>query len=260
MTDVLPSKDEVAFWAKIAPGVPWAVHSHSYNFGATLFNLAKVDYRLAVWGVNDAVGRSLMGWKRPDLLARYWRQWGFNAYPTASWRELCEMAICGDQRGVGRLGGDYWAVYRDKSGQRKDRIYNRFPESMWRNLDVYVSLLAPGPKGPAATQHLLNLTEGAQECEARLALEKALSDPALKAKLGDDLAGRCQGALEERMRSMQLCFCMLNYWLEGVPASIGSTGGPAVPSQYWFVASDWEGREEKLFSLAGEVGKKLGGQ
>jgi hypothetical protein len=260
MTDVLPTKEEAAFWAKIAPGVPWAVHSHSYNFGGTLYDLAKVDYRLGVWGVNDATNKSLLGWKRPDMLIRYWRQWSFNAYPTSEWRELCEMAICGDQRGVGRLGGDFWEVIRDKNGQRKGRIYNRYPESMWRNLDVYVSLLAPGPKGPVATQHLVNLTEGAQVCEARIVLEKALGDPALKAKLGDDLAGRCQTLLDERMRAMQRCFCMFNYWLEGIPAGIGSTGGPGVPSHYWYVGSDWEGRDAAMFGLAGEVDKKAGGK
>jgi hypothetical protein len=259
MTDVLPSKDEAAFWAKIAPDVPWAVHSHSYNFGTTLYNLAKVDYRLGIWGVNDATVRSLMGWKRADLMVRFWKRGGFNAYPTSTWRELCEMAICGDQRGVGRLGGDFWEVLRDKNGQRKGFVYARYPQSMWRDLNVCVSLLAPGAKAPAATQHLVNLVEGVQECEARIVLERALSDPATKARLGDELAGRCQAALDERMRAMQLCFCMLNYWLEGVPTSIGSTGGPGVPSHYWYVGSDWEGREATLFGLAGEVAGRLGG-
>ena len=89
---------------------------------------------------------------------------------------------------------------------------------MWRDLNICVSVLAPGPKGPAATQHLVNLNEGVQECEARIVLEKALSDPAMKAKVGGDLAGRCQALLDERMRAMQRCFCMLNYWREGVPA------------------------------------------
>jgi hypothetical protein len=260
MTDVLPSKEEAAFWAKIAPNVPWAVHSHSYNFGSTLYNLAKVDYRLGIWGVNDATVKSLMGWKRSDLLARFWKQWGFNSFPTSTWRELGEQAICGDQRGVGRLGGDFWDVYRDKSGQRKGFVYARYPQSMWRDLNIYVSLLAPGPKAPAPTQHLVNLVEGVQECEARIVVEKALSDPALKAKLGDALAGRCQGLLDERMRAMQRCFCMLNYWMEGTPAHLGSTGGPAVPSHYWYVGSDWEGREAALFSLAGEVEKATQGR
>ena len=254
MTDVLPSKAEAAFWAKIAPGVPWAVHSHSYNFGSTLYNLAKVDYRLGIWGVNDAVTKSLMGWKREDLMDRFWKQWGFNAFPTSTWRELCEQAICGDQRGVGRLGGDFWEVYRDKNGQRKGFIYARYPQSMWRDLNIYVSLLAPGPAGPAPTAAPWSTSPKAcRLCEARIAVEKALSDPAAKAKLGEDLVGRCQKLLDERMRAMQLCFCMLNYWMEGTPAHLGSTGGPAVPSHYWYIGSDWEGRDAALYGLAGEV-------
>ena len=50
MTDVVPSKEDVAFWAKIAPDVPWAVHSHAYNGGASIHDLAKVDYRLGRLG------------------------------------------------------------------------------------------------------------------------------------------------------------------------------------------------------------------
>jgi hypothetical protein len=260
MTDVLPSKEEAAFWAKIAPNVPWAVHSHSYNGGTTLYNLAKVDYRLGVWGIQNATAKSLMGWAHPDLLNRYWRQGGFDFFPGATWRELSEFAITGDTRGTGRLGGDFWEVFRDKNGQRRNRIYTRYPQSMWRNLDVYVSLLAPGPKGPGATQHYVNLVEGVQECEARIVIEKALGDPAMKAKLGEDLSGRCQAALEERLRDMQLTFCSLFNRLDYAPGGIGSTGGPGTAGHYWFVASGWEARDAKLFALAGEVARKTGQQ
>jgi hypothetical protein len=256
ISDTQPSREEVAFWAKIAPDVPWAVHSHAWNGGPTIYNLAKIGYQLGVWSVQDAVDHSFMGWQNPILKTRYWRQ-DMDAYPTAFWRELCQKAICGDQRGVGRLGGDYWEVLRDKNGLRKARIYALYPQSDWRNLDLLNAVLAPGPKGPVATQHLVNLTEGVQACEARIVVEAALSDPALKAKLGADLAGRCQAALDERMRAMQLCSCMLSYWLEAGPAAIGSTTGPGIPGQYWYVGSDWEGRDATLFGLAGEVQKKI---
>ena len=59
---------------------------------------------------------------------------------------------------------------------------------------------------------------------------------------------------------MQRTFCMFYYWSEGGPAVIGSTNGPAVPGHYWYIGSGWEDRDAALFTLAGEVAKKLGSQ
>lgn len=257
MTDVWPTKEEVGFMAKVAPGAPWAIHSHGGG-GPMVYNLAKVGYRIRVWGIKHAVDRSLMGWKQSTLLNRYWRQRTFNAYPTAMWRQLSEFAVTGNQRGTGRLGGDFWKVLRDKKGQRVGRIYARYPQSNWRNLDIYVSLLSPGLEGPGLTHHYVHFVEGVQESEARISIERALSNPALKAKLPPGLADRCKATLDERLRDMKLCFSGLTNRLNGNPSAIGSTCGPGTASHYWFLASGWEGREQTLFALAGEVARALG--
>ena len=46
------------------------------------------------------------------------------------------------------------------------------------------------------------IREGAQDLEPRVFLEKALLDPARRARLGEELAGRCQHLLDERVRAI----------------------------------------------------------
>jgi hypothetical protein len=99
-----------------------------------------------------------------------------------------------------------------------------------------------------------------QECEARIVIEAALSDPALKGRLGADLAQRCQDALDERLRCLQLCFCQLMNYLDGDGGMLSSTGGAGVAGHYWWIGSAWQDRDAKLFDLAGEVAKKTDGK
>jgi hypothetical protein len=172
------------------------------------------------------------------------------------WRHLAEYAVTGNQRGVGRLGAEYWHVLKDKRGRRKGRIYARYPQSNWRNLDIYTSLLAPGPTGPAATHHLEHLREGVLECEARIQLEAALADDARKEQLGDDLAQRCRAALDEHLRCMHRALTTYTCRLDYPPTY---KRRPAIASHLWFVGSGWEARRLELFNLAGEVARKLGG-
>jgi len=87
------------------------------------------------------------------------------------------------------------------------------------------------------TNRFQAIREGAQECEARIYLEAALTDKALRAKLSQEMASWIQQALDERIR---MC---LNAQGEGEP---------------WFISSGWNARTEVLFSLAAEISRKLG--
>jgi hypothetical protein len=78
------------------------------------------------------------------------------------------------------------------------------------------------------------IREGAQDMEARIFLEKTLLDPDLRAKLGEDLAERCQKLLDERVRALLL----------GRTSWLFFSGGPE--------------RREQLYALAGEVARSLG--
>jgi hypothetical protein len=160
---------------------------------------------------------------------------------------------------VGRLGLDFWQAIKDKNGQRKGTVANRYPQSSRRNLDLYSSMLAPGAEGPMATTRLEAFRQGVEESEARIFVDKALVDTATKAKLGADLAKRCQDCLDERdwcaIKGMSHLYLAGPGWLYGGWYDVE---GPA--GHIWFLGSGWRQRAEKLFALAGEVGQKLGGK
>jgi hypothetical protein len=266
ITDAWPSKEEVQFFKEIAPDLPWVSHSHHGVHGRgpnKIYGLAESGYQTRVWHVtfdDDPRDERMYGWKQLELIAYYVRARNFNSFPLTTWRHLAEFSITGAQRGIGRLGADFWQAVRDKRGRRVGTVSMRYPQSSWRNLDLYSSLLAPGPEGPAATTRLELYREGVQECEARITIERALTDEDLKAKLEDDLANRCQQALDERINFMWKGGSTLR--LTGVPshyATASSTwrGTPGLAGHIWFVGSGWQQRTRKLYSLAGEVTRLL---
>ena len=171
------------------------------------------------------------------------------------------MNIAGNQRGIGHLGADFWSVVRDKRDNRRGRVYMRYPEGNWRSNDICTSLLAPGPEGPVATHRYEVMREGIQECEARIFIERALTDARLRRKLGVDLARRAQELLDERIRFMLKGMSKLT-----VDSNVSgrATNGvsswwnsPGINGHKWFIASGWQERTRRLFATAGEVAGKL---
>jgi len=109
--------------------------------------------------------------------------------------------------GIGRLGADFWNVLGGKRSRRKYELCGRYPETAWGQLKVsYCAqhFLWPGRNGPVGTAPLEMFRENAQEIEARVFIEKALADPAKKARLGKELAVRAQKLLDDRTRVVQL--------------------------------------------------------
>jgi len=115
-----------------------------------------------------------------------------------------------------------------------------------------VGLLAPTEKGVARTTRYEQLREGVQECEARIVVERAVRDKALREKLGETLAVECEKALEEHLRAIQM---IRGYKGLSQPHALS---GRADLETFWFMSSGWEGRADALFRLAGEVEKKVG--
>ena len=99
--------------------------------------------------------------------------------------------------GLTRLAGDYWPVIKDRRGRRQGTVTDRYPSSKWMNLNICNPVLAPGAKGPVATSRFEWLREGIQECEARIAIERALTDERLRRRLG--------GCANQRRRHHQSC-------------------------------------------------------
>ena len=274
VNDAWPTKEEVEFLHDVTGGAPWVVQSHGSGIrNGLLYDVAPVGYEAAVWAVkfsDDGADRgdrhkgmikSLSGWKREDLYAQFDR-FAREYHPNIRWRHLAESSITGGQRGIGRLGADYWRVFKDKRDRRTGRIYERYPESSWRNLIITEALLAPGPDGPVATDRLEALREGVQESEARIVIEEALGDETLRAMLGPDLIRRCEEYLHDRHMMMWLSLSDLQlysgrwhpYYAKAWRAMTNVAGDS------WFLSSGWQDRTEQLFTLAGEVNRKTSGQ
>ncbi len=269
LTDVWASKQEMAFFKEITSDLPWVNHSHNgFAVGdksKRMHGVGRIGYQATVWATKFSHGvkihgktwpeRSMYGWKQPTLVAQFSRGTNQDGSTPTYWRHYGEKNITGGQRGMGRIGADFWPVFKGRRGRKSGRVWLRFPKSHWNNLNITSSVLAPGPDGPVATDRFEAFREGIQECEARIAIERALTDDALRKKLGPDLVKRCEEMFDERHPLMFKSLRSLH--LSGPGWSYGTRGG-GVSGPNWFVGSAWEQRTEKLYSLAGEVEKRLG--
>jgi glycosyl hydrolase family 123 len=266
-TDSHPSKEEVQLFADIAPGVPWVSEGHGgYRPGHKLHGIATVGYQTCVWYTQFTNGvpthgktwpeKSLYGWKQEQLTVAFERNGGLVQFSPTRWRHMGETNITGGQRGMGRIAGDYWPVIKDRRGRRVGTVTARFPSSIWMNLNICNPVLAPGPTGPVATTQFEWLREGIQECEARIAIERALTDEKLRGRLGAPLVKRSEKALDERIQIM---------WKSLSNHQLGSTmffkatawrWTPGVMGHTWYLGSPWQERSRLLYNLADEVTRK----
>jgi hypothetical protein len=210
--------------------------------------------------VSFGIGKSLYGWKNPVQHALYERMTQLDINPLTRWRVVAEQAITGSTRGVGWLGADTWDAVRDKSGRRLGKVWDRYPASNLTSVNIEASALAPSPEGPVATARFEALREGAQDCEARILLEDALTDKAKAGKLGADLAKQCQDLLDARNLAM---WRGLSVWQSGPKSSHQAVWWrlrPAISGSVWFIGSGWQERSERIFDLAGEAERKLAGE
>ena len=252
--DKRPDKETAELFKAVAPYATWVSHSHGR---VRSIHGVPVGYMTNVWGVGNVPPlekERRYGWKRPDRVTVFPRYGGgkFVIHPHLSldtplpvYRNICEGATLVGLRGVGRLGADFWAVIPGKRG-RSDRILNRYPDARWGQLTVANAcpeILGPGPDGPVATIRFEMLREGLYEAEARIAIERALTTAALRARLGDALAGRCQTLLDDRTRA----YLKAHGNLKTAPETCRD-----------FAESDWQTATAALFNAAGEVAKALG--
>ena len=104
----------------------------------------------------------------------------------------------------------------------------------------------------------MRMREGVQGREARIFIEQALTDEAKRERLGEDLAQRCQKALDERVL----------YALRGVANYVTYPHDYSAPWKWffqtgvaghaWFQSTNWQERDRNLYALAAEVAGKLG--
>ena len=268
MSDAWPNKDESRVFKELSGGLPWISHSHMGVPKWRLHDIADVIYQTTAtqnkYANDDPPTGSHYGWKVPELFVEYARGSNYLECPASRLKHTGEFNITGRQRGAGRIGADFWNAVKDKYGRRRGPVAARYPQSSWRNLDLLSSLLGPGLDGPVSTYRFEAFREGLQECEARIMIEQALTDPKLKARLGADMAKRCQEALVERTHYMlkslgQLRLTGPAHWYVTVDYTYWHRA-PGPVGHQWFVGSGWQARSEKLYSLAGEAARKLAGR
>jgi hypothetical protein len=176
-----------------------------------------------------------------------------------------ELEITGQQRGLGRIGADFWPVLKDNRCQRRGHVGDRYPQSMWHSCNLSTHMLNPGPSGPVATARYEMLREGLQNCEARIAIEEVLTDEAQKARLGAELAAQCQQLLDDRIwealkgfSGLQLSGRVYTTYTRYGNIFYYNAGGAA--GAYWYAGSGWQDREQQLYTFAGQVQAKMGGK
>ncbi|HUS47195.1 MAG TPA: glycoside hydrolase domain-containing protein [Phycisphaerae bacterium] len=257
VSDFWASKEQAEFLKEVSGNLPWINASH--YFQKSFHNgLAEFAYQATYFGTRHGYGKSLHGWKQDDLRVAFDRV-QLDNYQMSKWRLLAQQCVTGNARGIGRLGADTWFALKDKRGNRVGKVWERFPAANWGYLNCNSSTLAAGPNGPVATQRYETFREGVQECEAIIVVEEALIDKARRAKLGETLAARCERALLEHNHCM---WRSMISWQTGPKSSLDPTawrGTPTPTGHAWFVGSGWQERSKRLYSLAGEVQKRLGG-
>jgi hypothetical protein len=251
-SDFRPHKEVVDLLKSLAPEVKWVCHSHPYT---DKIAGQPVGYLAYVWGppplgYQPPPAKRGFGWKdlpnEKAMLKTTFPRLGSGGAdmlmkaPSQKFRFALEAAMCSNLRGLGRNGGEFWSVLKDPKGRLQQVLrYGLDVGETWgMGFDCGVSdMLAPGKDGPIGTVRLECFRENLQEIEARVFIEKTLDNAATRAKLGDELANRCQALLDERYWEMMAAI--------NSPDFLGGVQGSTA-------------RAEKLYAAAAEVAAKLG--
>ncbi|MFC1672045.1 glycoside hydrolase domain-containing protein [Planctomycetota bacterium] len=241
ISDRHPIQGEVETFKKAAPWATWIKQAHGK---LTSIHGVKVGHLAFVWGTkglkdpSEARGK---GWKKDFVYTVFPRAGSCRTMRAGNlmndhWINQDYLVAAG-YRGLGRIGADFWPVV---PGQRNHYGGATLAGAYagWGQTTISESvldLLWPGPEGAIWTLRLETYRQGVQEAEARIFIEKALDNQAMKAKLGEELAKRAQDLLDERARRM------LTY----------------TPIAMWYPGSPWEDSSEKLYAVAAEVAAAL---
>jgi hypothetical protein len=253
VTDNWAYKEQVEFLKDVSGNLPWANAGHYTR--ENLFNGITFGYQSSLFGFRFDHLKSLCGWKLPRLETFFARE-PLDNFPTTRWRVMGELAISGNMRGVGRMGADTWRAAKDTKGNRVARAWERFPNASWGYLNCDSSALAPAPEGAVSTIRYEALREGLQECEARVAVEQAFTDAATKARVAD-LAQEYDALMLDRQIALWRSVARLQLGPHYDFDDPHAWGWPVLNGHLWYVQSGWQERSEKLYSLAGEIARKL---
>ena len=244
-SDYRPTKQTVDLFRRIAPDMTWDTFSHGradprpqdgalvVEPGMEVGYLEQPRSRDPVRIGRGATTRPLIlgGWRRAPghvVVAGSFRHFVTQDSWLQQYRSVVDATVSRRRHGITRMGLDFWRVPIPGTG-RSDVVWNYDGwRDLYRNNPRWV--VAPGPDGPVATVRYEMLREGAQECEARCFLERALGKNAAAGGIPEELIRRCALLLRQRL--------VFRHAPGGTP---------------WPVGPRWQDRTRELFDLAGEI-------
>jgi len=174
----------------------------------------------------------------PRLGVEFTKPGLYDLSPLMRVRTVVEATVQADLSGLGMVGGDFWPLPSGRRGWFAPICDNKGGVGPRNNTRAFIS---PGPDGPVFSERLEAFREGIQTAEAVILLQKALDAKAV----GGALARRIEDLLDERARQ---------YLRNCTP----TPKGPGQDSAWMTMqATNWRGRDERLFALAAEVASKI---
>lgn len=181
----------------------------------------------------------------PDYLRLHWNRggtaWFMPDFPEPwRYRGFHENAVLRGWRGVGNICADSF-------GQRKVNYHGILTRTSIGTPGapglhvVTPDLLWPGPNGPEHTIRSLNMMEGVQEAEARVAVAMPLTGEDVK--MADELVDKAEQLFEARTQAMRT-------WDTNVDSTFW---GGFIRHTTEYGAIDWLDKNRRLFDLAAEI-------
>ncbi len=245
--DFQPLPDVMSFWREMMPEAPWVSSGHVWR--KELHGSPVVFATAWRWDGNyslaDPSVRRVTSWRDDRTkLAPY--RIPVDRYPSGYFANMYEFNLSCGQDGLGRIFADFFPVKTHEKAKHSSRLLGRYQATHWGTMNWGQTWLAAAPEGPAATIAIESLREGTQWGEARIFIQDAVLDR--RDVLGEELAKRAQGILDERIRLVR--------WAGTMPGR-----GDIPPfGEYWHAGSGWAERNGKLYAAAAEVARALGGK
>ncbi len=261
--DVRPGSDVNEYFKKHAPYAKWAVWTHgrgdppAWRGVLKLNGLEVAHYEHLFCPSSGGTEKNGItgGWDllfpeygtARNLLPTYIRPMQYRQLPEGMCVNIkrASLKMSRSSAGFTRLCMDFWRVkVPGDQGSRTAPLLLAYENEPWsifyRNNTL--SIIEPGPDGPVGTVRYEMLREGLQECEARIAIEKAL------------VAGRLKGKAAERAR--KLLAVRLKYRENHGLFDGGHTGDVLGGKDHlWSIVPDWQKSAKDLFDIAGSLPK-----
>ncbi len=252
--DRRPGAKEAAFFKKIAPYARWSVWTHGNGDpeptdGRLVLRDIEVGHYEHPYCPDPVFPREdgiMGGWNMefPEFVNP--RKYIFPYSPLTQYRNFAEgTTLTGGVRyrrrahgagGFSRIGLDYWDVDDGRA------LLLKWDAGGWGNMyrQSPRAITEPGPDGAVGTVRLEMLREGIQECEARIAIERALLAHAVPAPLAE----QCTALLKERIAAR---------YKDGKFTASHGARISSPQARVWGMAPNWQDLTERLFDLAGRV-------